>query len=165
MANYSAENFEIRGSLKSVIGKLFTVIFLIFSAFCFIALILEPYRVIHSKFWGIPLMLILFFTLFGFWIFSQKITVYDRTIEYKYLISRQSVKLSDIKRTKYLSSYRNHSERWKNHPRIILYPSMKEDNDSIDISLIVFRKEDLQNFFDLLESIDKLPFKRNVGKK
>ena len=163
MMNSSSENFEIRGSLNTTIGKLFLLIFGVIFTFSFSVFLVKLLN--DSLYiWQVPSIVIILFLFFLVWIFSHRLAVSNGTILYRSLMSKTSVKLSEIKRVKYLNTYRSYSERGKLYPKIVLSPSAKGENGSVEITLSVFSYEDLQRFYALLESLEKLPFKRNAGR-
>jgi len=159
--------FEIRGSLKSLIAKLFIVISGISFAPLIATLLFKSGNIFESGNAQLCLIIAALFTVFIFWIKSYKIVFRENKLSYKSVFSEEaSIKLSEIKRAKYKAYGSTYYEtRHKLYPKIFLYPSARGKENSIEITLSVFNKDDLQKLYDLLDSIDKLPFKRNAGKK
>lgn len=153
--------------MKSVIGKLNLVLFGILFAIPISVFFIKSLNLFES---GIGQLLLLFtvsFTFFVFWIKSYKITFREDKIFYKSIFNEEtSVELSEIGRVKYKSGGSTHYERKsKLYPKILLYFSSIGEKRLIEITLNVFSYTDLQKFYDLLESADKIPFKGNLRKR
>ncbi len=167
MTNYSAENFEIKGSLKSVIGKLMLVVFGFLFAVPITVFVFKSCNFFECGIGQVLLLISIFFAVFIFWVKSYKITFQNNRLSYKSVFTKEtSIELSEIKRAKYQSGGANYyEEKFNLYPKIILYPSAKGKNGSAEITLNIFQENDLQKFYELMDSINKLPFKRNDGKK
>ena len=165
--SFQKQNFEIRGSLKSVIGKLFLVIFGILFAFYIWICLVKSRNFFEDGIGQLLLMLAVCFAFFVFWIKSYKVAFRENRLFYKSIFNKEtSIELSEIKKAKYQSGGLNyHEKKSKLYPKILLYPLSRGKMGLIEVTLNVFNHTDLQKFYDLLESIGKFPLKRNVRKK
>ena len=165
--SFQKQNFDIRGSLKSVIGKLLLVMFGILFAFNISICLIKSRNFFEVGIGQLLLLLAICFAFFVFWIKSYKVAFRENKLIYKSIFVKQtSIELSEIKTVKYQSGGLNHYEKKsKLYPKILLYPLSSEKIGLIEITLNVFNHNDLQKFYDLLESINKFPLKSNVRKK
>lgn len=165
--SFPEREFEIKGSFKSVIGKLF----LFFFGFLF-AVPVSVYLIKSCDLFdcGIGQGLLVIagsFIFFVVWIKSYEIALSENILSYKSIFQKKVLfKIDEIERVKYQGGGQHYEEKkFKLYPKILLYPSMRGKKGLMEITLNVFNNNDLQKLYDLLESIDKSPFKRNVGKK
>lgn len=160
-------DFVIRGSLKSFIAKLFIVISVISFVPLIAAFFFKSGNIFESGYAQMFLIMATLFTVFIFWIKSHKIVFQENKLSYKSVFSEEaSIELTEIKRAKYKGNASTYYEtRYKLYPKILLFPLARGKKGSIEITLSVFNRTDLQKLYDLLDSIDKTPFKRNAGKK
>src|SRR5215218_8546877 len=99
------KDFEIRGSLKSFIAKLFIIISGISFAPLIAALLFKSGNIFESGYVHLCLIIAALFTVFIFWIKSYKIVFRENKLSYKSVFSEEaSIKLSEIKRAKYKGS-------------------------------------------------------------